>query len=95
VREKTQLISTTTSLRSFIVASLPLDYKEILESASWCTHQVLNHSKWTKNEEDTGLTLERSLELFFQNKLKQIWLIPLVDNHQCGYITKLKEETLH
>jgi hypothetical protein len=34
------------SLRSLIVvASLPLDYKEILESTSWCIHQVLNSFK--------------------------------------------------
>jgi hypothetical protein len=47
------------SLKSLIIASLPL-------SLSWRTHQIFNHSKWTKIEEDKGLELERSLELFFQ-----------------------------
>ncbi len=35
------------------------------KSLSWCTHQVLNHSKQTQNEEDMRLELERSVELLF------------------------------
>jgi len=45
------------SLKSLIVASLPLENEEVLQSPRWCTHQVLNHSKWTKNEEDMRLEL--------------------------------------
>jgi hypothetical protein len=54
------------SLKSLIIASLPLKYKEVLQSLSWRTHQIFNHSKQTKFEEDKGLELERGLELFFQ-----------------------------
>jgi hypothetical protein len=53
------------SLRFLIVASLPLEYKEVLLSPSWCKHQVFNHSKWTKYEEDMRLKLGRGLKLFF------------------------------
>jgi hypothetical protein len=54
------------SLKSLIIASLPVEYHKFLWSLSWCTHQILNHSKWTNNEEDMGLELERSLELCLQ-----------------------------
>jgi hypothetical protein len=54
------------SLKCLIIPSLLLKYKEFLESPNLRTHQVLNHSKQTKYEEDIGLELERGLELFFQ-----------------------------
>ncbi len=57
---------TILSLKSLVVASLLLVYKEFLRSPSWLTPQVLNHSKQTKYGEDMGLELERDLELFFQ-----------------------------
>jgi hypothetical protein len=60
-----------------IIASLLMKYKEILQSLSWCTHQHLNHSKWTKNEENMGLKLERALQLCFQKKLRQTITHPL------------------
>jgi hypothetical protein len=47
------------SLKSLIVTSLALECKEVLESPSWCTHHVLNHSKQTKNDKDMGLKLEK------------------------------------
>jgi hypothetical protein len=47
------------SLKSLIIASLFMEYKEVLTSSSWCTHHVFNYSKLTKNEEDVGLELER------------------------------------
>jgi hypothetical protein len=34
-------------------------------------YQIFNHSKWSKNEEDMRLKLEKGLELFFQKYLKQ------------------------
>jgi hypothetical protein len=54
------------SLKSLTIASLLLEYNKFFEGLSWCTHQILNHSKWTNNEEDMGLELERSLELCIQ-----------------------------
>jgi hypothetical protein len=54
------------SLKYLIIASLFMEYKEVLKSPSWCTHQVFNYSKWTKIEEDMGLEQKRGLELFFQ-----------------------------
>jgi hypothetical protein len=50
------------SLKSSITASLLLQYKEVLQSPRWCTHQVLNHSKWSKNEEDMRQELAMGLE---------------------------------
>jgi hypothetical protein len=51
------------SLKSSIVASLLLEYKKkFCKAPRWCTHQVLNHSKWTKNEEDMRQELATSLE---------------------------------
>jgi hypothetical protein len=50
------------SLKFLVVASLSLEYKEVLQSPRWCTHQVLNHSKRTKNEEDMRLELGTGLE---------------------------------
>jgi hypothetical protein len=53
------------SLKSLVVASLLLEYKEFLGRPSWLTPQVLNYSKGTKYVEDMGPELERDLELFF------------------------------
>jgi hypothetical protein len=50
------------SLKSSVVASLPLKYKEVLQSPRWRTHHVLNHSKQTKNEKDMGQELGTGLE---------------------------------
>jgi hypothetical protein len=50
------------SLKSLIVASLPMEYKEVSQSPRWCTHHVLNHSKRTKNEEDIRQELATGLE---------------------------------
>jgi hypothetical protein len=47
------------SLKFLIVASLLLEYKEVLESPSWHTYEIFNHSKQTTNEEDMGLKLEK------------------------------------
>jgi hypothetical protein len=63
------------SLKSLILASLPLKYKEVLQGLNWCTHQIWNQSKWTKNEEDTQLELERGVKLFnflFWSKLSLV-----------------------
>jgi hypothetical protein len=57
----------TLSLKSLIIASLSLEYKYVLKSPSWHIHQVFNCSKQFKNQEDMGLELERSLELFSKN----------------------------
>jgi hypothetical protein len=43
-----------------------MEYKEVLTSISLCTHQVFNYSKWTKNDEDMGLKLERVYSYFFK-----------------------------
>jgi hypothetical protein len=48
-----------------IIASLFLQYKEnLVNPVVGCTHNVLNHSKQTQNEEDMELDLESGLELF-------------------------------
>jgi hypothetical protein len=52
------------SLKNFIIAFLPLEYKEDLQRHSSHTYQICNHLKHTINEEDMGLELERGLELF-------------------------------
>ncbi len=64
------------SLRFLIVASLSLEYKEVLQCLTWCTHQVLNHSKWTQNEKDMGGTREGSIAIF-SKKLKRTITHPL------------------
>jgi hypothetical protein len=43
-----------------------MEYKEVLLSPSWHTCQILNHSKQTQNEEDTGLKLETGTKIFSQ-----------------------------
>ncbi len=58
------------SLKSLIVASLTLKYKEVLESPSLCTHQAFKSLKTNFKiyiKEDMKLELERGLELFFSN----------------------------
>jgi hypothetical protein len=47
--------------------------RSFVKALSWGTHQVLNHSKQTKNEENMRLELERHLELFFKKNCS-IWL---------------------
>jgi hypothetical protein len=54
------------NLKSWIILSLPLEYKEFF-----------NRSKWTKNEENMGLELKRGVKLIFSKKLRQTITYPL------------------
>jgi hypothetical protein len=47
-----------------VVASLQLEYKEILQSSNCHAHHVLITQNRLENEEDMGLELERGVELF-------------------------------
>jgi len=42
----------------------------------------------------TQKVIKNSLSKLFMLSGSQIWLIPLVDDHRCGYITKLKKKNL-
>jgi hypothetical protein len=57
------------SLKSLMIASLPLE-KTVLQSPSWHTHQLLNHSKRTENDKDRGLELKRGSKRFFLFKIE-------------------------
>jgi hypothetical protein len=73
------------SLKSLVIASLLLEYKEFLQSPSWLAPQVLNHSKWIKYVEDMGLELERDLELFFQKDGSKLSLTLFLCFLRCSF----------
>jgi hypothetical protein len=56
---------------------LPLEYKDVLKSFSWCIHRVFNHSTPTKNEENLGLKIREMSGAIFSKKLYQTIANPL------------------
>jgi hypothetical protein len=48
------------SLKSFVICIFVSEIqRSFVKLYSWHTYQILNHSKWTKNEEDIRLELEK------------------------------------
>jgi hypothetical protein len=56
---------------------LPLEYKDVLKSFSWCIHWDFNHSTPTKNEEILGLKIREITRAIFSKKLYQTIAHPL------------------
>jgi len=53
-------------------------YKKDKESLGWHTHQVLNHSKQIKNEENMGLELKRGLKTQTHSSFSCVFYVALL-----------------